>query len=112
MNYDTEKPEARPSRRGANNILHNRPGPRGAAKRVKTLFDAFDLFLDDRVLEKIVEYTNKVIQPFLDQYETIISESSKYSFYKLNDLQDIRTFSGILFLQAAFKTNLKSAKMI
>ena len=82
MNYDTEKPEDRPSRRGANNILHNRPGPRGAAKRVKTPLDAFALFVGDWMIEKVIEYTNRVIQPFLDQYEAIIS---KYSFYKLVD---------------------------
>ena len=85
MNYNTEKPEARPSRSGANNILHKRPDPRGAAKRVKTPLDVFALFVDDSMLEKVVEYTNKVIQPFRDQYKAIISESEKYSFYKLVD---------------------------
>ena len=76
MNYNKEKREARPSCRGAN-ILHNRPGLRGAAKRVKTPLDAFALFVEDKMLEKIVEYTNKVIQPFLHQYEAIISKSDK-----------------------------------
>ena len=112
INYNTEKPEVRPSRRGANNIFHNRPGSRGAAKRVKTPLDAFALLVDDRMLEKVVEYTNKVIKPFLDQYELIISESHKYSFYNLVDLQDIRAFFGILFLLAAFRSNLKSANVI
>ena len=50
----TANPEARNlQHRGAENILKNAPGPRGAVMYVKTLIEAFALFFTDDMINSI-----------------------------------------------------------
>ena len=64
------------------------------------------------MIEKIVENTNKKIEPFLEMNRHLIENSNKYTSYKKLDVIDIRTFFGILYLRAAFKLNLMNQNII
>ena len=105
MKYSTVKEESRPKKRQTNNILRNAPGPRREAKRAKTPLEGFELFITRQMLEKIVIYTNKNIDTFLEDQKDLIDGNNKYSSYKRVDLLDIRAFVGILYLRAAFQSN-------
>ena len=88
-----------------NNILHKTPGPRREAKRSTTPIEAFELFITNEMIEKIVENTNKNIEPFLEMNRHFTENSNKYTSYKKVDVIDIRTFFGIIYLRAPFKLN-------
>ena len=64
-------------RRQRGNILRNRPGPRGAARDATTPLEAFQIFITDEMLDKIVRYTNASIEPFLDGNREILENSDK-----------------------------------
>ena len=112
MMYSTKNPDTRLQRRQQNNILHNTSGPRREAKRATTPKEAFELFITNEMIEKIVENTNKNIEPFLEMNRHLIENSNKYTSYKKVDVIDIRTFFGILYLRAAFKLNLMNQNII
>ena len=112
MMYSTKNPDTRRQREQQNNILHNTPGPRRKAKRATTPIEAFELFITNEMIEKIVENTNKNIEPFLEMNRHLIENSNKYTSYKNVDVFDIRTFFGILYLCAAFKLNLMNQNII
>ena len=46
--------------------MNKQQGPRGVAKYVKTQVEAFQLFFSSDMINKIVLYTNAVIQPVID----------------------------------------------
>ena len=82
MMYSTKNPDTRRQGRQQNNILHNTPGPRREAKRATTPIEAFELFITNKMIEKIVENTNKNIEPFLEMNRHLIENSNKYTSYK------------------------------
>ena len=92
MMYSTKNPDTRLQRRQQNNILHNTPGPPREAKRATTPIEAFELFITNEMIEKIVENTNKNIEPFLEMNRHLIENSKKYTSYKKVDVIDIRSF--------------------
>ena len=110
--YSTKNPDTRLQRRQQNNILHKTSGPRREAKRATTPIEAFELFIANEMIEKIVENTNKNIEPFLEMNRHLIENSNKYTSYKKVDVIDISTFFGILYLRAAFKLNLMNQNII
>ena len=112
MMYSTKNPDTRLQRRQQNNILHNTPGPRREAKRATTPREASELFITNEMFEKIVENTNKNVEPFLKMNRHLIENSSKYTSYKKVDVIDIHVFFGILYLCAAFKLNLMNQNII
>ena len=88
------------------NILRNRPGPRGAARDTTTPLEAFQIFITDEMLDKIVRYTNASIEPFLEGNREILENANKYPFYKTVDVVDICAYFGILYIRSSLKVNL------
>ena len=61
INWNTNRENENLQLRGAENILKNLPGPRGAAKYVQTPIKSFRLFFPDKMVNNVVGYTNGVI---------------------------------------------------
>lgn len=99
-------------RRGAENIMNKQPGPRGAAKYVKTPIEAFQLFFSDDMINNIVLYTNAVIEPVIERFSDVFENSDKYPHFRVVDYIDIRAYLGTLYLRAAFRVNLLSTSTI
>ena len=78
--------------RGAQNILKNTPGPRGAAKYVQTPIEAFRLFFTDNMVNNIVRYTNYAIRPVIERFSDVLEASDKYTHFRLVDCIDIRAY--------------------
>ena len=109
----TTNPEARNlQHRGAENILKNAPGPKGAAKYVKTPIEAFTLFFTDNMINSITRCTNEAIQPVLEKFSDVLDTSSKYTHFALVDYIDIQAYLGILYLRAAFRVNQMNSSTI
>ena len=118
-NYDNAPPQAEPSfeytdskktvkmewktnkdkqvhKRGVDeNGNKTKPGPRRAAKTVKNLSSLFKLFFTDKMMDNIVQYTNKNMQPVIDKFSDPRNGSTKHSHAKLVDRVDIQAFIGI-----------------
>ena len=94
-------------RRGVENMFKNKPGPRSAATSVKISSSSFKLFFLDKMMENIVQYTSKNMQPVIDKFSNLLDSSTKNSHVKLVDRADIEAFIGFLFmyLRAAFRLN-------
>ena len=88
------------------NILKHAPGPRLASKCAQTPLEAFSLFINDEMLNTIVENKNTVTETFLAGKQDMIDDSDKYSFYKKVDLIDIKAFFRLLYLCARLKLNM------
>ena len=65
IKYTTKKPVNQLNKTPSQNILKHAPGPRLAAKRARTPLEAFSLFINDEMLNTIVENTNTIIETFL-----------------------------------------------
>ena len=98
--------------RGAENIMKNRPGPPGLAKRVKTSLQLFKLFFTDGMLGKIVLYTNNSIEPAMEWFSTLLAERDKYLHFQKVDKVDISAFIGLLYIRAAFRINMRDTREI
>ena len=66
MEWKTNK-EKQIHKRGAENVYKNEPGPRRAAKSVKNPSPSFKLIFMDKMMDNIVQYTNKNMQPAKDK---------------------------------------------
>ena len=86
-------------------MYKNKPGPRGAGKSVKNPSSLFKLFFTDKMMDSIVQYSNKNVQPVIDKFLHTLDGSAKYSHVKLVDRVDAEAFTGILYLRAAFRLN-------
>ena len=106
IKYTTNKPVNQLNKTPSQNILKHTPGPRLAAKRAPTPLEAFSFFINQKVLNTIVENTNAVIETFLAGKEDMIDDSEKYSFYKKVNLIDIKSFLGLLYLRVRLKLNM------
>ena len=92
--------------RGAENVMKNKPGPRGAEKYVKTPVEAFQLFMTDEMISNIVTHTNNVLQPVIERFSDLLTRSDKYPHFRLVDYNDIRAYLGLLYHRYSFKLNL------
>ena len=70
------------------------------------------MFINDEMLNNIVENTNIVFETFLAGKQDMIDDSDKYSFYKKVDLIDIKAFLGLLYLRAHLKLNMFDREII
>lgn len=110
MKWSTQPKEDRIlNKRKLKNTLKNTPGPRRAANRAHDVLTAFKLFIDDQLLEKIVQYTNRSIQNFRAE---INPDRKKHLHIDDVDIVDIRAFFGILYLRAAKRVNLQNMRTI
>ena len=90
----------------------NKPGPRRAAKSVKNPSSTFKDFFTDKMIDNIVQYTNKSMQPATDKFSDLLDGSTKYSHVKIFARVDIEAFIGILHLRAAFRLNILDREVI
>ena len=111
MEWKTNKDE-QIHKRGAENVYKNKPGPRRAAKSVKNPSSSFKLFSTDKMIDNIVQYTNKNMQSVIDKFSDPLDGSTKYSHVKLVDRVDIEAFIDILYLRAAFRLNILDREVI
>ena len=112
INWNTNPENGNLRPRGAENILKNVPGPRGAAKYVQTPIESFRVFFTDEMVNNIVGYTNDVIRPVLERFSDVLEASTKYTHFCLVDHVDMRAFLSILYLRAALRVNLMSTSTI
>ena len=107
INWETDGNQNFLRQRGTANIVKNKPGPRGIAKRAQTPIDSFNLFFTDKMIEKIVTHTNDVIETAMERFADLLEESDKYPHFRKVDKMDISAFIGLLYLRAAFRLNLQ-----
>ena len=112
IKYTTKKPVNQLNETPSQNILKHASGPRLTAKCAWTPLEAFSLFINDEMLNTIVENTNILIETFLAGKQDMIDDSDKYSFYKKVDLIDIKAFLGLLYLHAHLKLNMFDCEII
>ena len=74
-----------------------------AAKYVKNPSSSFKLFFTDKMIDNIVQHTNKNMQLVVDKFPESLDSSRKYSRVKLIDRVDIEASIGIFCLIAAFR---------
>ena len=74
-----------------------------AAKHVKNPSSLFKLFFTDKMIDNIVQHTNKNMQLVVDKFPEPLDSSRKYSRFKLIDRVDIEASIGIFCLIAAFR---------
>ena len=74
-----------------------------AAKYVKNPSSLFKVFFADKMIDNIVQHTNKNMQLVVDKFPEPLDSSRKYSRVKLIDRVDIEASIGIFCLIAAFR---------
>ncbi|XP_066583280.1 piggyBac transposable element-derived protein 4-like [Prorops nasuta] len=79
------------------NIISYLPGPRGKAKQAKSADECFALFINDTILNCIVCCTNIYIAHVREKYE-------RERDAKNTDLEEIKTFIGLLLLTGVTKS--------
>ena len=111
MEWKTNK-DNQMHKRGAENVYKNKPGPRRAAKSVKNSSSSFKLFFMDKMIDNLVQYTNKNMQPVIDNVSDPLDGSTKYSHVRPVDRVDIEAFIGLLYLRAAFRLIILDREVI
>ena len=81
--------------------MQNKPGPRNAARSVADPIEFFNLFIPDSLIDSIIKFTNSRISTFQKQFP----ELAQVSANRLIDLDEIKSYFGILYLRAALKQN-------
>ena len=94
------------------NILKHKPGSRSTAKQVQIPLQSLNLFFTDEMLIKVLTYTNNSIEPTMERFSNLVKESDKYSHFRRVDKIDISALLGLLYLCAAFRSNLRETLKI
>ena len=74
------------------NILRVAEGPRGRAKAAKTPWlkvEGFELFITNKMMQDVVNNTNKNIRNLMTRFHDVLKESSKYTYVKETDLIEL-----------------------
>ena len=74
------------------NIVEGEIGPLGPAKDVTTPLEAWELFVKDEFLEKIVTSTNRKVFEFSGSFQETLKSTTKYTYCKTTDLIEIKAF--------------------
>ena len=127
-NYDNAPPQAEPSfeytdskktvkmewKTNKDKQVHKRGVDENGNKNnpVKNPSSLFKLFFTDKMMDNIVQYTNKNMQPVIDKFSDPLDGYTKYSHVKLADRVDVEAFIGILYLRAAFRLNILDREVI
>ena len=88
--------------------MQNKPGPRNAARSVADPIEFFNLFIPDSLIDSIIKFTNSRISTFQKQFP----ELAQVSANRLIDLDEIKSYFGILYLRAALKQNQRDSHSI
>lgn len=93
------KPRDPRTRTAARNVLHIVPGPAGMAKELSQPKDLFYLFVEEEMINVIVQYTNVEIDIKKNKYKT-----SKYTTTQTS-ANEIKALLGLLIQSAGLKSN-------
>lgn len=80
------------------NIIIHLPGPKGVAKSAKNPFDCWNIFIDDLIIDSIVEYTNQLIRIKSENYtdKSIVQQTTTL---------EIKAVFGLLYMSGRFRTS-------
>ena len=95
--WQAEKPNSA-VRTGPQNIIRERPGPRGLALQEKTPYEFWELFITPEMLELLVEKTNLLIRDKRKNY----TQKSKA---RDTDNLEMEAFLGLLLLTSTYHSN-------
>ncbi|XP_054713571.1 piggyBac transposable element-derived protein 4-like [Uloborus diversus] len=82
----------------ARNIITHLPGPKGNAKNVSDVFESWSVFIDDKMINQIVECTNIFIHDVSKNY-------SRLRDAKCTDSVEIKALFGLLYLAGLHKSS-------
>lgn len=117
--WSGEKPVRR--RTQQRNIIMHVSGNKGLAKNITKPIEAWNLFLNDEILNKIVHHTNMEIEKQSKNYkghrededdDANAAPSTLPSFVKPVTLTELRALFGLFYLAGVFKMNDMSTKEI
>ena len=77
-------------RRSAENIVNTASGPKGQAKNIQTLLNAWELFISDQILIPIVDATNVKISNFRTLNTDKLNTTDKMTHCKNTDLVELK----------------------
>ncbi|XP_067122083.1 piggyBac transposable element-derived protein 4-like [Centruroides vittatus] len=80
------------------NLIYLIPGPIGEATNARSIFECWNLFVTDDILDTIVIHTNQQIQKVQPHYERERDANT-------TDLQEIKALIGLFYLAAYKKVN-------
>ena len=89
----------------ASNIVEEEKNPLGPVKDVTGPLEAWQLFVKDEFLGKIVTNTNRKYSRFRDTFQETPQPTTKYTYCKTTDLIEIKAFFSFLYLREAIKFN-------
>lgn len=98
-----QEPQARNVRTRAHNIVLHLPGPKKVAKNATTHLDCFHFFIDEAIINIIVNSTNIYIEKAKGKYE-------RDRDAKLTNQTEIRALFGILYLAGILKAGRLNVK--
>ena len=83
-------------------------------KSVKNPSSLFKRFFTDKMMDNIVQYTYKRMQPVINKFSDSFDGSTKYSHVNVKpvDRIEIESFLGVLYLRAAFRLNILDREVI
>lgn len=87
------------TRTAARNIVHFSQKPKNEASQITSPIEAFSLFLNTSILQKILKYTNQEISLQQSHYK-LINATVKHT-----DLTELKSLIGLLVMSAAQKDN-------
>lgn len=94
-----------PERRGRHperNLVKHLPGPKGAAKEVRTPENAWNLLIDDAMITEITVRTNDEI------HRKIENINEKYSFHRTTTNGEILAYIGLLYLAGVHRDSRRN----
>ena len=92
--------------------MNKQPHPRRAAKYMKTLLKAFQLFFRDDIINKVVLYTNAFIQPLIESISVVFEISDKHPHFLIVGYINIWVYFETFYLRATFRMNLLRSSAI
>lgn len=81
--------------------MRRKPGRRGAAKYVRAILESFQLFFTDEMAKNILKFTNVVTEAAIERFSTVIAKSDKYTYFRVVDSDNIRSYIRIVNWRAA-----------
>ncbi len=94
-------------RQQCRNVLRNTPGVRNIARQAKTEVEAFSLFFDDSIINKLVIHTNKRIADFRDSVGAHKIVSDKVTHLHNTDFIEVKALLGMMFACGLLQQNLQ-----
>jgi len=89
-------------KRAPKNIVRFENGVKGAAKNVASLLDSFKLFIDDNILEVVVQETNKEGSRTYDEWNR--EHPDQLKTFRPTNLQDMLAYIGLLLLRGVYRS--------